>query len=104
MKRKRGAANKTDASLAGAQVPWPTAHRAWCRGDAPAALRLGPADAPGQHAPAGALRTAQTPAAWRGVLGVTGPLASVPVRVCARVGVRVLGCARRGPAARVRCG
>ena len=67
VKRKRGAANKTDASLAGAQVPWPTAHRAWCRGDAPAALRLGPADAPGQHTLAGALRTAQTPAAWRGV-------------------------------------
>ena len=99
VKRKRGAANKTDASLAGAQVPWPTAHRAWCHGDAPAALRLGPADAPGQHTLAGALRTAQTPAAWRGVLSATGPVArarrgTAPVRVCARVGVRVLGSQR----------
>jgi len=91
VKRKRGAANKTDASLAGAQVPWPTAHRAWCHGDAPAALRLGPADAPGQHTLAGALRTAQTPAAWRGVLSATGPVASRTAWHGACAGMRARG-------------
>ena len=91
VKRKRGAANKTDASLAGAQVPWPTAYRAWCRGDAPAALRLGPADAPGQHTLAGALRTAQTPAAWRGVLSATGPVASRTAWHGACAGMRARG-------------